>query len=180
MALRYALLAALHEQRATGYELTQRFRASLGYVWNATHQQIYRELKRLHDDALLTVEVVAQAERPDRKCYQVTQAGSAALQEWLVTPQQRPATRDPFLVKLFAANLIDDATLADELADMRGQWQQQLATYRDIEATYFAASMGLSRHKRMQYLALKRGIQDMEAWLAWSEELLSELRMNAN
>ncbi|SEO65783.1 PadR family transcriptional regulator [Aquisalimonas asiatica] len=170
MALRYALLAALHEEPATGYDLNQRFGRRQGFVWSASHQQIYRELGRLHEEGLLSMEAEPQAERPDRKRYAVTPAGEAALRDWLATPQPRPATRDPLLVKLFAGDLVDDEALRGELATLRRAWEERLAAYREVEATWFSDPETLSRHYRLQYLALRRGITAGQAWLHWLDE----------
>ena len=170
MALRYALLAALHESPATGYDLNQRFGRRQGFVWNVSHQQIYQELRRLREEGLLSVETEPQAARPDRKRYTVTPSGEAALRDWLATPQPRPPTRDPLLVKLFAGDLVDDATLLKEFASLRRDWEAQLAAYREIEAYWFSTPEKLSRHYRLQYLALRRGITAAEGWLEWLEE----------
>lgn len=174
MALRFALLAALHEQPSTGYELTQRFRSRLGHVWTASHQQIYRELGKLHDEGLLAMETIAQEERPDRKRYQVTERGIEALRDWLAEPQPRPAVRDPLLLKLFAGELLDDSAMAEELAALKQACREQLATYRAIQSAWFSEPAALPRHYRLQYLALRRGITGTEAMIAWLDEVERE------
>lgn len=171
MALKYALLCSLYEAPATGYELTQRFRERMGNVWNASHQQIYRELGKLLDSGLLEVETVPQSDRPDRKVYRINQAGEAALAEWVNTPAERPAIRDPMLLKMFAGELIDTRAFTEEIARNRLKWEHQLAEYRAIEAEYFSQPEQLSRHHRFQYLALRRGIMGVEAWLEWADEV---------
>jgi len=47
MSLPHALLTALTEHPGSGSDLASRFDRSIGYFWQATHQQIYRELARL-------------------------------------------------------------------------------------------------------------------------------------
>ena len=171
MALRFALLAALHEQPGTGYELTRHFRHRQAHVWNASHQQIYRELAKLHGDGLLAMQTIPQSDKPDRKRYALTVAGEAALRDWLATPQPRPPTRDPLLVKLFAGDCLDDTAMAKELAGLRRHYQRQLATFEEIRATWFLHPESLPRHYRLQYLALRRGIRSATDWLGWLEEL---------
>ncbi|RYJ06811.1 MAG: PadR family transcriptional regulator, partial [Actinomycetales bacterium] len=61
MSLRFAILTALTERAATGSELARRFDRSIGYFWPASHQQIYRELDRLAEDALI---VEVESEEP--------------------------------------------------------------------------------------------------------------------
>lgn len=50
MALRDAVLAALLEGEASGYDLAKRFDRSVANFWTATPQQLYRELDRLAAD----------------------------------------------------------------------------------------------------------------------------------
>ena len=69
MALEHALLVALSERPASGLELTRRFEKSLGFFWHATHQQIYRVLARMESDGWVTVEVVEQEGRPDKRVH---------------------------------------------------------------------------------------------------------------
>src|SRR6187551_3776004 len=47
MALEHALLVSLSERPGTGIELTCRFDRSIGFFWRATHQQIYKVLRRM-------------------------------------------------------------------------------------------------------------------------------------
>ena len=77
MALPHAILVALCEQAGSGYELASRFDRSIGYFWAATHQQIYKTLRAMDADGWVSVEVVAQHGRPDKKVYSVTAAGRA-------------------------------------------------------------------------------------------------------
>ena len=44
MALSHAILATLLSGPVSRYKLTKRFNVAIGYFWQATHQQIYREL----------------------------------------------------------------------------------------------------------------------------------------
>lgn len=171
MSLRFALLAAIHEQSATGYELTQRFRTRLANVWNASHQQIYRELGKLQEESMLASEEVAQAGKPDRKIYRITEKGVQTLSEWLRKPHERPPTRDPLLVKLFAGDLLDIEALKQELASCRQRWQEQLDYYRQVKAEYFSEPDQAPLHYRLQYMALRKGMLAMEMNLAWADEI---------
>jgi len=171
MALRYALLASLYESSATGYELTRRFRERMGNVWNASHQQIYRELAKILDEGLVKVEVVEQSGKPDRKVYHLDGSGKAELGKWVNGFSPRPATRDPLLLKLFAGDLWSNDRLFEELSRYELDWQQELERYREIERDYFQDVQTLPRHYKLQYLALRRGIMATESWLAWAREV---------
>ena len=86
MALEHALLVSLTERAGSGYELARRFDKSIGFFWNATHQQIYRVLKRMEERGWVVGETVPQEGRPDKKVYTVGPSGHAELSRWISAP----------------------------------------------------------------------------------------------
>ena len=64
MSLRYAILASLGNRAQTGYEIARAFDRGVGYFWQASHQQIYRELGRLAEDGAVEFETIDQAGKP--------------------------------------------------------------------------------------------------------------------
>jgi DNA-binding PadR family transcriptional regulator len=103
MNLRFALLAMLSSGPRTGYDLTQRFDSTVGYVWYAPHSQIYPELRRMEVAGLVDAEEVPRGPRGTKREYRLTDAGLDELRRQAseVAPLQRE--RDP--VRLWAAYL---------------------------------------------------------------------------
>jgi DNA-binding PadR family transcriptional regulator len=64
MSLAHAILVSLVDCPSSGYDLAKKFDGSVGFFWQATHQQIYRELHRLQDKGWIDAEVIAQESRP--------------------------------------------------------------------------------------------------------------------
>src|SRR5918997_950310 len=90
--LGYAILGLLSREELSGYDLAGRMQVRVGHFWEARHSQIYPELARLEEGGLVTHRVVEQEERPDKKVYEITPAGLAALKEWVTElPVPRPA-----------------------------------------------------------------------------------------
>src|ERR1043165_4880357 len=102
MALRHALLAALLEGEASGYQLAKRFDVSVANFWSATPQQLYRELDRLESDGLVQARLVRQRRRPDKRVFTLTDAGRENLHRFTAAPPRPPAMRDELGVKLQA------------------------------------------------------------------------------
>jgi DNA-binding PadR family transcriptional regulator len=70
------------EKPSTGFELARRFDRSMGFFWNATHQQIYRELNgMLKKGWISTLEEEGANSR--KKTYQVEQLGRIQLAAWI-------------------------------------------------------------------------------------------------
>jgi PadR family transcriptional regulator AphA len=175
MSLKMAVLGLLDVEPGSGYALLQRFRNSLGFFWQTTHQQLYKELHALHAEGLVECEEVTQAGKPDKKIYSLTAAGGAELDRLLADAAGPTKIKDPLLVKLFAGRRLDAAALCAELDTHRREHEQTLATYRLLQQTI--AELPARRRARYHHpeLTLRLGIRFEEAWLAWCEEVQAEL-----
>ena len=129
MALRHAVLAALLEGDASGYELAKRFDVSVANFWSATPQQLYRELERLEADGLLHGRVVEQQRRPNKRVFAVTDAGRAELHAFVAQPVRPTAFRDDLLVKLQASDLGEQDAVGTALTERLEQAYAKLARY---------------------------------------------------
>lgn len=175
MSLSHALLAALSQQSATGYELAQHFDGSLGHFWKASHQQIYRDLAKLEAQGQVQHEVMPQLGKPERKLYQITPLGLGELQRWIASPSDPPPIRDGLLVKLYAGNCVEPAVLLAELAQQRAQHAARLAVYLAIEGQYFADPASLAYAQRLIWLTLQSGLMYEQQWLAWCDLAMREI-----
>ncbi|MBF9130263.1 PadR family transcriptional regulator [Plantactinospora sp. S1510] len=129
MALRHAVLAALSEGEASGYELSKNFDVSVANFWSATPQQLYRELERLEADGLLHGRVVEQQRRPNKRVFRLTDAGRAELRAFVAQPARPTAIRDDLLVKLQAADTEDLPSVRNALTSRLEQARDKLARY---------------------------------------------------
>jgi DNA-binding PadR family transcriptional regulator len=129
MALRHAVLAALLEGEASGYQLAKRFDVSVANFWSATPQQLYRELDRLETDGLVHARLVRQERRPDKRVFTLTDDGRAELHRYTGTPAKPVAMRDELLVKLQAVDVGDAHAVTKELMARLDRARAKLAGY---------------------------------------------------
>jgi DNA-binding PadR family transcriptional regulator len=134
MALRHAVLAALLEGEASGYQLAKRFDVSVANFWSATPQQLYRELDRLEADGLVDARLVRQQRRPDKRVFTLTDTGRAELQRFTGEPAKPVAMRDELLVKLQAVDVGDGHAVTKELMARLDRARAKLATYDGLLA----------------------------------------------
>jgi DNA-binding PadR family transcriptional regulator len=134
MALRHAVLAALLEGGASGYQLAKRFDVSVANFWSATPQQLYRELDRLETDGLVDARLVRQQRRPDKRVFTLTDAGRAELRRFTGEPAKPVAMRDELLVKLQAVDVGDVHAVTKELTARLDRARAKLATYNRLLA----------------------------------------------
>ncbi|QNE18781.1 PadR family transcriptional regulator [Kribbella qitaiheensis] len=176
MALEHAILVSLTERAGSGYELARRFDRSIGFFWPATHQQIYRVLRRMDDAGWVTHTAVAQEGRPDKKVYQVSVAGRDELTRWLAEPVDVAVLRDGLSVKLRGASLGDPAAVLREVERHRGEHAALLEIFRGIQRRDFPKPAKLSGRELHQYLVLRGGVRAEESFLAWCDEVIEALR----
>ncbi|WP_043511137.1 MULTISPECIES: PadR family transcriptional regulator [unclassified Actinoplanes] len=175
MALEHAILVSLLERPGSGYELARRFERSIGRFWTATHQQIYRVLKRMEADGWVTALEVGQDGRPDKREFSVSDTGRAVLTGWLHEPVQPEAVRHDLAVKVRGAAFDDAAgraALIDEVVRYRAEHEDLLARYLAGEKRDFSEKKG----QKLQHVVLRGGIAYERMLLAWLDDVLTTLR----
>ncbi|HEY1071876.1 PadR family transcriptional regulator [Brevundimonas sp.] len=174
MSLPHALLTSLAERPGSGSELASRFDRSIGYFWQATHQQIYRELARLEAAGWVEAAPVEGA-RGGKRRFQILPPGREELQRWVNDRQEPPAIRDELMVRLRAEAIVGPTGLAAELVEVANQHRDKLASYMRIEVRDFPGEP-TSRDQQLQRLVLKAGIEFERQRIAICEEAISILR----
>ena len=172
MALEHAILVSLSEQSSSGYDLARRFDRSIGFFWSATHQQIYKVLRRMEADGWVAAHVVEQAGRPAKKVHELTDAGRGELRRWLADPADLEVTRSELAVKLRGAA---DGDMAAVLADVRRHRDihaARLDAYLVNEKHEFPAPSRLAGRSLHQYLVLRGGIRYEQGAIHWRDEIL--------
>ncbi|MGV9631711.1 PadR family transcriptional regulator [Streptomyces sp. NPDC003487] len=180
MSLKYAVLAALLEGEASGYELSKVFDVSLANFWPATPQQLYRELERLAGDGLIEARLVQQERRPNKRMYALTEEGRAQLSAFAVEPPRRPTViRDELLIKIQAMDGTDPAATRALIEERRSWARGKLDRYRRVRERLLAGrdeEQYLREADRVgPYLTLMAGISFEEENLRWCDRALAVL-----
>jgi DNA-binding PadR family transcriptional regulator len=168
VSLRYAVLGALADHPRTGYGLMKHFQGSLAYAWPASHSQIYPELARLLDEAL--IEQTAEGARGSRT-YALTEAGVEEMRRWLLETEPDRRVRNDAALRTFFLWLLEPDEAIAHLERERAYWQGILGEFEAIRAE----PNGTSRKDRAFRLALESGLRTVAARLEWVEWALCEV-----
>ena len=157
------LLALLAKEASHGYQLQARLALALGPLGGALNAgHVYVTLGRLEKAGLVSARRVGQADRPDRKVYELTAAGRERVREWLADtswPKPAPAEFHLKLVAAAAAGLADPVRLIDE---QRGELLRGL---REAQRAALSESAG-----SVAGLLLEGVVLRLQADLRWLEE----------
>jgi DNA-binding PadR family transcriptional regulator len=164
------VLALLAKGPSYGYELRQRLLAGLGPLGSAFNAgQVYVTLNRLERAGLVASTEVDQANRPDRKVYELTSAGHERVTSWVAEvdwPKPAPAEFHLKLTAVAAAGLADPVAVAD------AHRRELMRRLRDAEETLLAEPDGSVASLLLEgaVLQLQAGVHWLEACAAfWSE-----------
>jgi DNA-binding PadR family transcriptional regulator len=175
MALSHTILAVLSQQPYSGYDISKRFEESVSCYWQASQQQIYRELSKMEHQGWVTYETVPQAGKPDKKIYSITEAGQAELRRWYTEPSEPTPIREDLLVRVLAAPYVPEGLLIDELHRRRQLHSERLANYQAMEDQYRSVAEPPTV-EQFRYLTLRRGMRYEQDWIEWIDEVLDFLK----
>ncbi|MBD0735560.1 PadR family transcriptional regulator [Streptomyces sp. CBMA29] len=180
MALRHAVLAALLDEELSGYQLAKAFNVGVANFWHALPQQLYAELTRLEGDGLVTGREVVQDTRPNKRLFQVTDAGLAELERFAAAPAKPSFIRDELLVKVQTADRLDTEAVIAQLMER--------AAFAAAKVELFTALLGTLRGDRDEedflrhgtrigpYLTCLRGLAFERGNVEWCERSAAVLR----
>ncbi|MEB3288499.1 MAG: PadR family transcriptional regulator [Leptolyngbya sp.] len=175
MALAHTILAVLSQQPYSGYDISKRFEESVSCYWQASQQQIYRELGKMEQQGWVVYETLPQAGKPDKKIYSLTEAGRAELRRWYAEPTEPTPIREDLLVRVLAAPYVPEGRLMDELRRRRQIHADQLACYQAVDKDYNAL-VDPPVVEQFRYLTLRRGMRYEQDWIDWIDEVLGFLK----
>jgi DNA-binding PadR family transcriptional regulator len=98
----YAILGLAGQRPATTYELSRAMATSFDYFWPRARSLVYAEVKRLAGRGYLDA-VVDYVGRRRRTTYTITEAGRAAVGDWLRTPPRSFALEMEALLRVYLA-----------------------------------------------------------------------------
>ena len=135
----YVVLGMVHLGARSGYEIKQAVENSIRFFWTISQAQIYPSLRLLESAGLITGRADPQGRRL-RRVFEITQAGEAALRDWLTSDEPMLfELRDTGLLKIFFADALDPGQAVTLLRALRQRSADRVRTLRAIEPAARAA-----------------------------------------
>ena len=157
-----SLLGFLQDGPKTGWDLVQAIEGSVGYFWNVTRSQVYRELKTLAAAELVRV---GEPGPRDRVPYEITASGKKAFAAFLEEDAGGETLRLPIVVKVFFGEHTKPSILRRHIDAARREHAATLAAYQAMKKGPGGPTA------RYQLKALELGIAYEKMILAWLDDL---------
>lgn len=171
---RYVILGLLTESPLSGYDIRKISQTRLRFFWQESFGQIYPELARLEKEGLVTASAQHMDTKRPSKVYLITDAGKAALREWLALPPERETRRVEILLKLYFANLVPFESIAHHLSAFREEHQKDLQTLKHIE-TELRGIIDIHDNHPYILMTVLLGLKLNAAYVEWADEVTARL-----
>ncbi len=173
MSVRQSLLAILDQGPCYGYQLRAEFDRRTGSTWPLNVGQIYNTLERLERDGLV------ERGEPDEQghvYWQITDAGSAEVAQWLSSPVVRTqATRDELAIKLAVAATLPGVDVA---AVIQAQRRESLSHLQSLQRAKYAGGDAESPTELAWSLVVDSMIFSAEAEVRWLDHTEQRLALH--
>jgi DNA-binding PadR family transcriptional regulator len=170
VSVRHSLLAILDQGPCYGYQLRAEFDRRTGSTWPLNVGQIYNTLDRLERDGLVDK---GEIDEHGHVYWRITDAGTAAVREWLGAPVDRaPATRDELAVKLAVAATLPGVDVDAIIATQRVASVRRL---EDLKSATFAREDDDGPEALAWSLVVDSMIFAAEAELRWLDHAAQRL-----
>lgn len=169
----YAVLGLLAIRPWTTYELAKQVQRSLRWFWPRAERKLYDEPKRLAEEGLATA-TREHTGRRGRTVYTITEAGRAALREWLGEPFAPPSTEFEGMVKVFFADAGTKTQLLAALDLIEAQAIERLGQIVGFAATRPPV---FPEREHLSALGLRLYQEQEEAtrrWAQWAREQVEQ------
>ena len=187
MSVKFGLLGLLAKQAQHGYELKRTFEELTGGSWQLNHGQIYQSLLALEQGGLVRHTVHHDEALPDRKVYELTGAGRAALAQWIDNPEPRVRPlRDELFIRLAVMSTSPITPLLELIAAHRSIYLTRMSELTEAKSALADAAEGSSDDSAeahdavlMEMLLLDAAIYHCEADLRWLDHCETTLARRA-
>lgn len=169
------ILGLLSTAPMSGYDLKTTIDRSIGHFWSESYGQLYPALKALHEEGLVSKTERSVGERSSH-IYELTDAGRAVLDAWLVTPPTPRFVRNELLLRVFFGHHTPRETL-------RAHLTRELHTARGTAAGIGGIAKELSEdlkdNPELPYwlLTLDLGRRTALARAEWAAHALEEINL---
>lgn len=169
----HALLGLLSIAPMSGYDLHQAVQRSAGRFWPISKSQVYAELARLEPLGLIRGREVRQERLPDKRVFELTEAGEDALDRWLDDgPLEDPQFRLPLLLKVLFGHRRVPGDTGALLRDVQDEAAARAGLYREF--LDLLSTVGDTEYARITVLHALRVAEAEAGWAREAQRLLPE------
>jgi DNA-binding PadR family transcriptional regulator len=162
----YTLFAGVGRNGASAPELVEMAERGAPLFWTGAKSQVFAEARRLARLGYLKATSEPAKTRP-RTVYRLTARGLRAMRAWLAEPSRYPRVQHEAAIRLFAADLGDEAAVLASLQALRGE----VARLEGLVEEMADRAAAIPHRHRNILLELSLARRLLQAHLDWVDEV---------
>ena len=167
------ILGLLNHEDLTGYDIKKRIDRAISFFWKGSFGNIYPALKDMESGGLITKSNASVGGR-EKLTYHITDAGRAALKNWLQEEQANNELKYETLLKLFFGGADSKSVSIHNIEVFEERIEQDLKMLKSYCATL---EKNLNEEDHVYYyLTVSFGVDTYEAYLKWCAKAKKILR----
>ncbi|WP_179031208.1 PadR family transcriptional regulator [Paenibacillus kribbensis] len=172
----FAVLGILSLGPHTGYDIKQHMEQSTSYFWNENYGQIYPSLAELLDRKDITVEVIRQKGKPDKKLYSITDQGRQTLSDWLSQPMEHVVMlkKNELLLRVFFGGNSSPETIIKHIQEHKEKLMESLHIFEELERWLINVEHKDHNHKYWM-ITMSYGKSQFSSLISWCDESIKVL-----
>jgi len=175
--LKYALLGLIDREPITGYDISKEFeKRIMANFWHAKHSQVYPELKRLLDENLISVELIIQGEKMEKKLYTITPKGHEEFIAWLLIDEPLGITpKDVFRLRTFFTDFMSADDYKTHLYSQIGKHDLKKDNLENSLSMFLGNIPKYGTKEFGDYAVLMGAIMREDSYIAWLKKCLAAI-----
>jgi len=177
VSLKHAILGLLSIEPHTGYEIKTNFDNSIQFFWNSDQTQIYKTLSDMVEEKLVSSTTVYQESKPNKKIYEITEAGRAQLKSWLLQPLKQKNQRNQEMLQFYFSGHLSNDEILNNLRRMKQGIEMNLAALTLVEQNSDFVNLN-DEAFRVHYFfrkSLELGISGAKLNYEWITSIIHEI-----
>jgi PadR family transcriptional regulator AphA len=167
----YAVLGLLSFARMSGYDMAALAQRSVAQVWPISKTQVYAELRRLSELALVEGHDAEHSGGPARTLFELTAAGERELDTWLAADTNSGLRlRAPAVLKLLLGHRAAPEQARAQLGQFRDRVSQRL-----VELEHLTSTLDRNPDAVYAWATAQFGVRVCEAIVSWIDEVTARL-----
>lgn len=159
----------------SGYDIKKALEGSASNFWAESYGQLYPILKRLAEEGLVRPQGRENGSSArGKKVFEITAAGTKALDAWLAEPTETGPVRHEFLLKMFFGKRAAPDVLRKHIEEHR-QAQEEFLEHYEVLRRGLESSFPDSEDLPFWRITLRYGERERRAQIDWCNETLEEI-----
>lgn len=171
-----SILTLVARESLSGYDIKLQMNDRISQFVKVSNNQIYPQIKKLEVEQLIRLrEITKSVQHPEKKIYEITDAGLTKLKEISANDFGDPVIKDGFLVKMYNSWLFTPEETLAQIANERMRHIERVAVLNEKVTKLSVQSEADEKLDFSSLAVLEYGLMFENNYLQWLDKMTNDL-----